>query len=320
MPAPPGTWVDLGGQWPNYVINFADIQLVVHGFQGVVYPPTGWAYQTVAECPLGPDPTGSQSMALGGTAVEFALEPANDLINANDTVLVEVLIGAVDALAVYEVSLEVTGGDTGSLVLESVEIDDANHPDWVFDGVSGSNLMEATDLTGRRLGALKRTGDVTVGGSSYLGTFTYRASSNASGVFDIAVRPGVPSFLMNKDSGEIESSPGSGTQIGVGVECFDAALHCDDGNPCTDDNCVDGVCQNVNDDSNSCEDGNDCTDNVCVSGACQTTNSPRNTACDDGLFCTAIDKCDGLGTCVGFLNPCPFGQACDEIGDRCLPN
>ena len=38
--------------------------------------------------------------------------------------------------------------------------------------------------------------------------------------------------------------------------------------------------------------------------------------CDDGLFCTLTDTCNG-GTCEGLGSPCP-GQVCDEPNDRCV--
>jgi hypothetical protein len=33
--------------------------------------------------------------------------------------------------------------------------------------------------------------------------------------------------------------------------------------------------------------------------------APGGTACDDGLFCTAADACDGAGACLGGPSPCP---------------
>ena len=133
--------------------------------------------------------------------------------------------------------------------------------------------------------------------------------------------------------------------IGVEVECA-IDSHCDDGNVCTDDACNNGTCVYTNDDTNVCTDGNDCTDDACssgtcvstdddtntctdgndctadscLSGVCTGTNEPANTACDDGLFCTKTDKCDGAGVCVGTGNPCkaqtPF---CCEPLSTCGP-
>ncbi len=63
---------------------------------------------------------------------------------------------------------------------------------------------------------------------------------------------------------------------------------CDDGDGCSIDTCVDGVCRRA---AVDCGDGDGCTDDVCTDGAC--TNPPRD--CDDGNDCTA-DTCVA-GTC-----------------------
>ena len=107
--------------------------------------------------------------------------------------------------------------------------------------------------------------------------------------------------------------------IGVEVEgVMDS--HCDDSNACTDDTCNNGTCVYTNDDTNTCTDGNDCTADSCLSGVCTSTNEPVNTACDDGLFCTKTDKCDGAGTCVGTGDPCTGrNRYCCEPLSTCGP-
>ncbi len=73
---------------------------------------------------------------------------------------------------------------------------------------------------------------------------------------------------------------------------------CDDGNPCTDDECIGGVCRNDPMTGDPCpDDGNPCTDDYCVAGACE--HEPLSGAsCDDGDSnpCTQ-DTCDGYGVC-----------------------
>lgn len=61
------------------------------------------------------------------------------------------------------------------------------------------------------------------------------------------------------------------------------------------------------------------------SGACVTAPSPQGTECDDELFCTRSDVCDGTGTCSGSPNDCNLvvGEcetiACDEVDQTCSP-
>ena len=50
-----------------------------------------------------------------------------------------------------------------------------------------------------------------------------------------------------------------------------------------------------------CDDGSPCTDDDCVALVCQKV--PNAAPCDDGLFCTAADGCID-GACVGQGDPC----------------
>jgi hypothetical protein len=64
-----------------------------------------------------------------------------------------------------------------------------------------------------------------------------------------------------------------------------------------------------------------CHSSSCVAGSCVTKTFADATPCDDGLFCTDGDKCQG-GTCVGTPKVCPAGAACeiptcDEPGKTC---
>ena len=68
-----------------------------------------------------------------------------------------------------------------------------------------------------------------------------------------------------------------------------------------------------------CDDANDCTADTCVSQECVHNNEPIGTPCDDGLFCTATDECDGNGACVGNGDPCPPNRPkCCEATDECV--
>jgi hypothetical protein len=302
------TCVDLDAQYPNKVLNFADVFNIVLAFQGAEYP-FGCFFDDPcadrASCPpagaaggaMGPMGGGGFPMG-GGSPVAFSLVPDRELIGQGETVDVEVYIDSVDDLGAYEVSLEVTGGDTGSLNLEDLVIDKAR-PDYVF---GTEDVVDAVDMVGERLGACLMDGGMMVQGPAYLGTFTYRASQDASGVFQVTVRPGIHSFLKDSSAETIESSPGDGTLVGCEVECT-VDGHCDDSNPCTDDTCDSGVCVFTNDDNNTCTDENQCTDDWCESGVCESTPEPAGTPCNDGLFCTAVDECDGNGSCVGNGDP-----------------
>ncbi len=132
----------------------------------------------------------------------------------------------------------------------------------------------------------------------------------------------------------------------LGICTVDA--DCDDSNPCTDDSCNAGACE-YTDNTGPCDDGlycseNDqcsggicspgtprdcasaadqCNDGVCDEGADQCVPQPivDGTGCDDGLYCTLTDECQG-GLCVGSGETCPDDandctDDCDEATDTC---
>lgn len=94
-------------------------------------------------------------------------------------------------------------------------------------------------------------------------------------------------------------------------------LDCDDGNPCTYDDCDSMLVQCIHDSlapGSPCDDGNPCTENdECVDGIC--TGTPKN--CSDGDLCTE-DLCDSsTGECSHLQKDCDDGDPCTD--DSCNP-
>ena len=77
---------------------------------------------------------------------------------------------------------------------------------------------------------------------------------------------------------------------------------CDDGLPCTHDECGGAKGCVFEDDSTLCDDGDPCTEDSCVAGQCG--HAPGNGApCDDGDPCTLGDTC-AVGACQGAPKEC----------------
>jgi hypothetical protein len=98
-----------------------------------------------------------------------------------------------------------------------------------------------------------------------------------------------------------------------------ADASCDDGLFCTTtDTCREGgvcagsgsPCPSPDGDSN-CSESCDEETQLCV--APDLAGSP----CSDGLFCTAIDQCDGNGQCTGKGDPCPGADGDGDCSERC---
>ena len=94
---------------------------------------------------------------------------------------------------------------------------------------------------------------------------------------------------------------------------------CSDGSFCTlNDACAAGVCQGS---QTNCDDGNPCTNDDCdpVSGCVYLPNAA---SCNDGDLCTEGDVCQG-GACVGTPNPeciCNVTADCADFDDGNLCN
>ncbi len=151
---------------------------------------------------------------------------------------------------------------------------------------------------------------------------------------------------------QTDSCSASGTCMGTGNPCPGA-----DGDSDCSESCNEGANDCSANDSNGsgCNDGLFCTqtDTCNASGACIgtsnpcagadgdgdcsescdealsscTANDPNGSVCNDGLFCTQTDSCDGSGSCVGAGDPCPgpdgdvdCSEGCDEASNNCTAN
>jgi hypothetical protein len=115
--------------------------------------------------------------------------------------------------------------------------------------------------------------------------------------------------------------PGLGFSIAPEETCFDSS-DCDDGNPCTIDQCNPDVGQCVASpvpDGTICEDNNACT----TGGTCQNGECGVPIDCSDGQACTD-DECDPTtGRCLNPPVECDDGNvctsdSCDDGSGACL--
>jgi hypothetical protein len=110
-------------------------------------------------------------------------------------------------------------------------------------------------------------------------------------------------------------------QVDAGPGPCSINAECDDGNPCTVDQCIDNACDNAIEptlEGEECDDGLACTvDTRCVAGAC--TGEPLDCASMSD-FCNTGTCSEAAGGCV--LEPMPDGTTCDDamfctVGDSC---
>jgi hypothetical protein len=155
-------------------------------------------------------------------------------------------------------------------------------------------------------------------------TWTNTATGGA-GAYNAAIR----NFAFNASvTGPCAGADGTScTVAGVGAGicyggvccpgCWDAtAMRCRNGRAGTACGVAGAIC-------NSCSDDDLCTSDVCTAGVCTNPNAPSGTTCNDGAFCTATDRCDGSGSCLGTGSPCNDGASCttdtcDELAASCM--
>ncbi len=309
------TWVDLhglgDGNPPQYILNVSDLGQIQKAFAG-----DAW---TDDPGNLNPGACPGQNRAPsapGGPPVTFTLVADTDLIYPEPgvpvTVHVDVFVDSVADLGAYEVGLQVTGGTSGMLELQEVKIEklcvggvddgepctsgsDCTAPgtcdprsDYVFGQEAAT---DAKSLIDKQLSNAKQSGGVSVQGQGYLATYTFQPSEGAEGVFTIAVKDNYDQTFLNDSNGVLLASTGGSTEvIGVGVDCL------------TDAHCGQIACQTGS----------------CINYACVYDNAAQGTPCDDGVFCTLTDECDGNGACVGSGDPCSLPLRCCEFPPQCV--
>ena len=160
-------------------------------------------------------------------------------------------------------------------------------------GVLGNDI----DTDGDPLSVTENTppahGSVTVGAD---GSLTYTPSENFCGEDSFT-------YTITDGTGKYDTATVTITVV------------CDDGNACTIDTCVDGICTHT---AIDCDDGNLCTDDSCdpATGVC--VNSANIESCDDGNACTVGDVCADKACTAGTPLVCSDNNVCNGV-ETCDP-
>lgn len=134
-------------------------------------------------------------------------------IAPGDAVTVDVFVSGVPSLRTYQVKVGTTGGQSGRLGFEDLWVDH-ERADYVF---GTAQKLDAVDRTGGRIGGVLMTGGVNAVQSRYLGSYTFRASPDASGTFEINITTAErQSILMSEGNQELNVGIGPAATITVG--------------------------------------------------------------------------------------------------------
>lgn len=141
------------------------------------------------------------------------------------------------------------------------------------------------------------------------------ATGKCSASAPIEVKCG--SFYDNSYNSMASCLPGDAASCTPAGYCYLTYPACQDGNPCTLDDCKPSGCDHVPKD---CSDPNPCTLDACKpvvaqgnpAGECTHEAAPASTPCDDGDPCTAVGTCQA-GSCEKGATGnevCAFGNSC----------
>lgn len=136
-----------------------------------------------------------QARAVVPVGAMFQVVAREESVQPGGTVTVDLFLSGAANVRTYQVAVEATGGDSGSLTRREGWID-ADRPDYVF---GTAQVIKAVDDVHGRAGAVLFDGGVNAMTQAYLGTFTFEASSDAAGDFVISARVGSDTFVGDPD-------------------------------------------------------------------------------------------------------------------------
>lgn len=143
--------------------------------------------------------------------------PSKRAIVPGGVVTVDVFISDVTDLSVYQTAMKVSGGTVGALTTENIKID-TKRSDYVF---GEAQVIKAEAMHSQQMGAMQMSGSVNISQPAYLGTYTFRASPDASGTFEIGLDVGKSTFLRNSGGTAIAFRPGKVASVAVGALTID---------------------------------------------------------------------------------------------------
>lgn len=169
---------------------------------------------------------GFLAWAAGAARAENVLStspdaPAISLVTKQSNVMpggqvaVEVFVSSVQDLAAYEIRLNVMGGESGTLTLKKITVDQ-QRADYVFKN-AGVQILDAVDMTQQRVGMVRFGGGSTVpaGQQAYLATFVFEVSPDATGKFAIMAANPEATFLNNSVAEQIPHRLAGALEVAV---------------------------------------------------------------------------------------------------------
>lgn len=169
---------------------------------GLVFTGMGTASPAMGQQPAGTNPA------------VITVKPLRAAMLPGGLVTVEVYLTNAAGVGGYQLKLDVTGGDSGSLTLENFMVQ-KNHKGVLFG--AAKTIEALAPAVGEFLVVRYQGGtDVAANEQRYLGTATFRVSPDASGAFQINVTTNEQSILMHASGANLAFRPGKPAVMVVG--------------------------------------------------------------------------------------------------------
>jgi hypothetical protein len=137
---------------------------------------------------------GQAGPASGGPTITVV--PSQKRVAPGSTVTVDVFVSGMSDLRVYQVTLAVEGGTTGTLERRQAMVD-TSRGDYVFRNLQ---KLDAADQSLGRLGGVLFGKGVNATQRAYVGGYVFAASPDASGTFTLRARTDSSSILMDSNN------------------------------------------------------------------------------------------------------------------------
>lgn len=119
------------------------------------------------------------------SSATVSVVPRLSSARAGDTITVDMFLSSPTSVRAYQVMLEISGGDSGTLSRDQMIIDNQRE-DFIFYGVQ--EIIKGEDQVHGRIGGVKIYGPADFDNTVYLGSQTFRVSDDAAGKFQINIR------------------------------------------------------------------------------------------------------------------------------------
>jgi formylglycine-generating enzyme required for sulfatase activity len=207
---------DLVSDCLNPGCDIFDVFAVLDAWLGVPYP---------GPVPCGGRATSEGLVLRGKTDATVELVVNVSKCAPGDLLTVDAYVRNVTDLRGYQLQLEMSGGEAGSLACSELSID-RTRPDYVFQGAGQDWTFLNVDLC--RLSSSLTQGGVTVGDDpKYLGTFVLASTPDAMGSFTLKLTAPEPTSVLLNSTGQSLSFTSPDVQRGFGTTPVDWDTDCD---------------------------------------------------------------------------------------------